>query len=335
MNDEPSNQNTLPTATPVPRRRVPLGWVLPLVGLGVLVYFAFWAFQQKQANVTLEIENASGIKAFQTPVLCRGVEVGSVTGIELHPGGRGATVQMRLEPSGLRLATQDADWWIVRPKFGLTNVSDVESLLAGPSIEFRPGVQDPARDFTALAGPPADAGMTGGLRLILRADDRGSVDPGTPLRYRGVDVGRVVSLRLPQDGQAVLIIVEVDRPFAHLIRSNTEFWHSQRAVAKITRVNLGLEGYTVDFPRLNTALDIGIDLASPDKPGQPAAPDTVFELAGMPPEDYQAWTPDLKLKSEADAQGDANESASGDDPETPKKKQGPLEGLFDLIIPFN
>ncbi|MEM7626295.1 MAG: MlaD family protein [Planctomycetota bacterium] len=337
MNDPaPPDAPSLPAATPVRRRRVSLGWVLPIVGLGLLVYFAYWAYQQKQANVTLEVQDASGIKAFQTPVLCRGVEVGSVTGVELHPGGRGATVRMRLEPSGLRLATADSDWWIVRPRLGLTNVSDVESLLAGPSIEFRPGVESPAREFEGLAGPPADAGMTGGLRLILRANDRGAVDPGTPLRYRGVEVGRVVSLRLPQDGTAVLIIVEVDRPYAHLIRENTAFWHSQRARADISRVSLGLEGYAIEFPRLNTALDISIDLASPDEPGSTAAADTVFDLADMPPEDADDWQPDLKPRPRPEAQAtDDDTDAPDGDASTPEEQRGPLEGLFDLIIPFN
>ena len=121
--------------------------------------------------------DASGIKAFQTPVLCRGVEVGGVTAVRLHPGGRGASVQIRLEPSGLRLATKDSDWWVTRPELSLTAVRDVDALLSGPSIEFRPGAGPAAMHFTAMTGPPADAGMSTGCGWCCAAPAAARFNP--------------------------------------------------------------------------------------------------------------------------------------------------------------
>ena len=327
----------LPTAVPV-RRRTSFAWLLPLVGLGLLGYFSFWAYEQQQFNVQLDVTDASGIKAFQTPVLCRGVEVGGVTAVTLHPGGRGASVQIRLQPSGLNLATADSDWWITRPELGLTAVRDVESLLAGPSIQFRPGVEKKADHFTAQIGPPADAGMSDGLRILLRSPDRGAVRPSTPVRYRGIAIGRVVSMRLPQDGRSVLMIVEVDRPYAHLVRNNSRFWHRHDATAQVTRLGLGLSGYQATFPRLNAALDISIDLAVPDPAGPPVSDDSVFVLEGNPPENPTTWAPKLGTPSSQQIAAQAGEPDPADDayePAAPEKKRGPIEGLFDLITPFN
>lgn len=326
----------LPTAVPV-RRRTSFAWLLPLVGLGLLGYFSFWAYEQQQFNVQLDVIDASGIKAFQTPVLCRGVEVGGVTAVTLHPGGRGASVQIRLERSGLDLATADSDWWITRPELGLTAVRDVESLLAGPSIQFRPGVEKKATHFTAQVGPPADAGMTDGLRILLRSPDRGAIRPSTPVRYRGIPIGRVVSMRLPQDGQSVLMIVEVDRPYAHLVRNNSRFWHRHQAAAQVTRLGLGLSGYQVAFPRLNSALDISIDLAVPDPAGPPVTDDSVFVLEGYAPENHSDWTPKLGTPAAREvtaAQGEPDPDDAAYETAPPEKKRGPIEGLFDLITPF-
>ena len=342
MTEPPDHASSLPTAIPVRRRRLPLGWVLPLVGLGVLAYFAYWAYEQKQANVELDVTDASGIKAFQTPVLCRGVEVGTVTEVTLRPTGRGATVKIRLDPAGMPLATRDSDWWILRPEFSLTDISGVESLLAGPSIEYRPGTESVDRRlrFTALGGPPPDAHLSDGLRLYLTAPHRGSVEPGTPLRYRGIPIGRVVSLRLPTDGQKVIFIAEVDRPFAHLVREESVFWHRQRAHANLNSVALGLDGYRIDFPRLNTALEVSIDLASPDKPGPAAAADTVFAVLDEPPKDHDTWTPDLApedraVSLDADPTAADDPTALPDDTAKPEQKTGPLEDLISFINPFD
>jgi paraquat-inducible protein B len=277
----------------VRRRRFSFGWLLPLVGLAVLAYFGFWAWEQNQSNLTLNVKDASGIKAFQTPVLCRGVEVGSVTGITLKPRGGGAVVSIRLDEAALPLATADASWWITRPQFSLTSVQGIESLLAGPSIEFRPGDEPPARRFEALDSPPTDGGATDGLRVYLRAADRGPVEAGTPLHYRGMPVGRVVAMGLPARAQEVIFVCEIDRPYAHLIRENTLFWHRERANAYITRVSLGLEGYKIEFPRLNSALSISIDLATPDDAGPPAVSSQTYDLRETPPENHRDWTPDL------------------------------------------
>ena len=326
-----SSPGVLPEAVPVRRRRLALGWLLPLLGLGLVGYFGYWAYEQQQFNVELDVADASGIKAFQTPVLCRGVEVGGVTAVRLHPGGRGASVQIRLEPSGLRLATKDSDWWVTRPELSLTAVRDVDALLSGPSIEFRPGAGPAAMHFTAMTGPPADAGMSNGLRLVLRSPGRGSIQPGTPLRYRGVQIGRVVSLRLPQSGQAVMVVLEVDRPYAHLVRTNSVFWHRHDAVANISRLSLGLDGYRVTFPRLNSALDISIDMAVPDQAAEAAPEDMLFELAGEEPKKHWEWHPPL---GSGEGPTDPDEAAFEVEPEKPKKR-GPIEGLFDLITPFN
>ncbi|MEM1107502.1 MAG: MlaD family protein [Planctomycetota bacterium] len=347
MNDSPSPTpppaSALPAAVPVRRRRLPFAWLLPILGLAVVGYFAWYTYTQNQPNVELRLANASGIKAFQTPVLCRGVEVGSVTDVKLDDAGGGATVLIRLNESGLPLATPDADWWVIRPEFSITDVSGIESLLAGPSIEYRPGIEEPRRDksYTALAGPPPDAGMRGGLRLFLTAEARSAIEPGTPVRYRGVPIGRVVSMRLPTHGQSVVFIAEIDLPFAHLIRDNSIFWHRQRAVANISRVALGLEGYQIDFPRLNSALKLNIDVATPDRPGKPVERDAVFEMQNLPPDDHESWSPDLTpvVSRAGPASPEFNtpeQTQTTDDTENVgEKKPDPIGDIFDFINPFN
>ncbi|MEM8738144.1 MAG: MlaD family protein [Planctomycetota bacterium] len=322
-----------PHAVPVKRRRLPLGWLLPIVGLAVVAYFGYWAYEQNQPNATLTVQDAAGIKAFQTPVLCRGVEVGKVTAVLLQPEAREAEIRMRLNDSALRLATADSDWWIVRPSLGLTDVSEIESLLAGPSIEFRPGAEPPATRFHALAGPPADAWMRGGLEMMIQAKDRGAIEPGTLLRYRGIPIGRVVNLRLPTDGRVVVFTAEVDKPYAHLIRENTVFWHSRTFDATVRRVTLGLDGYVFEVPRLNSAVDISIHVANPNDAGDLAAAGRVYTLDKSAPKGVEDWSPDLGSAPSG------NLNLANTDPADPaggaREQTNPIGDFFDLINPFD
>ncbi|MEM9419487.1 MAG: MlaD family protein [Planctomycetota bacterium] len=337
-NPTPPPASSLPAAVPVRRRRLPFAWVLPLLGLAVVGYFAYWAYTQNEPNVTLRLDDASGIKAFQTPVRCRGVEVGTVTDVALSPNGNGATVSIRLNASGLPLATPDSDWWVLRPEFSITDVSGVESLLAGPSIEYRPGDKPELRNksFTALSGPPPDAGMRGGLRLFITSDHRDAVEPGTLVRFRGIPIGRVISMRLPTHGQSVVLIAEIDLPFAHLIRENSVFWHRKRAVANLSSVSLGLGGYQIDFPRLNSALDISIDVATPDKPGELVEADTIFKMQHTPPDDFDTWSPNLIPVEEPAPTPEDNKAAETPNPDDPApKKPDPLGDIFNFINPFD
>lgn len=335
----PTEPSSLPAAVPVRRRRLPFVWLLPIIGLGVVAYFAYWAYTQNQPNVELQLADASGIKAFQTPVLCRGVEVGTVTDVTLDPTGNDATVSIRLDESGLPLATADAEWWVNRPEFSLTDVSGIESLLAGPSIEYRPGNEAPTRKkiFNALSGPPPEAGMSGGLRLFLTADARDAIEPGTPVRFRGIPIGRVISMRLPTHGQSVIFIAEIDLPYTHLIRENSIFWHKKRVIAHINSVALGLDGFQIDLPRLNTAIDISIDVATPDKPGPPINADAVFEMQAESPDKLASWKPDLTIRESSQTSADERVDETADDPDEPQeeKKADPIGDLFHFINPFD
>lgn len=310
---QPSDSSSVPQAKVLPKRRLPWAWLLPIVGLGVIAYFAYWANTRTRENVEVRVADAMGIKAFQTPVLCQGVQVGRVTAIKLDPLAEGAIVQVRLAPSALSLAADGAEWWVVRPELGLTDVSGLEALLSGPSLVFRPGKGEHVDFFEALPAPPVDEGRRGGLPIQLTAADRMGINPGSPIRYRGVPVGRVINLRLQSDGKAVVFQVEIDRPYAHLVRDNSVFWNSGGIRGKL---DLGLGGGEIDLPPLHNILDAGIALATPSQPGLILDHASVFPLLDSPPEDHHDWTPDLRTdafglpSAEAEAANDADAKAN-------------------------
>lgn len=180
--------------------------------------------------------------------------------------------------------------------------------------------------------------MTGGLRIYLHADHRGPVDEGTPINFRGLPIGRVVALGLPTAGQRVVFVCEIQRGYAHLIRENTVFWHRERARADINPQALGLGGFRVEFPRLNSALRISLDAATPNDPGPMSQPGRNFDIQDTPPRDLDDWSPDLTplvdpfpepTPQQLEIQ-ESEDSASAAD-----EKKGPIESIIDFLIFFD
>ncbi|MEJ1589408.1 MlaD family protein, partial [Escherichia coli] len=53
-----------------------------------------------------------------------------------------------------------------------------------------------------------------------------SVQIGTPIYYRGLEVGAVTGLELGNMSDRVLIHIRISQKYQYLVRNNTEFWLS-------------------------------------------------------------------------------------------------------------
>jgi paraquat-inducible protein B len=114
-----------------------------------------------------------------------------------------------------------------------------------------------------------------GSQFVLRAASLGSLNIGVPVYFRRIEVGRVVSYKLDEDGQAVTIEVFVHDPHHELVRKNTRFWN-----ASGLDVDIGADGIRVDTESLVTLMIGGVAFDTPveEEPGEPAAENDVFEL---------------------------------------------------------
>ena len=105
-------------------------------------------------------DDAAGLRIGQTPVNYRGVQVGEVIGIALSPDRRQAEVKVRLQRDAAPIATEGAQFWIVRPQLGLGNVTGLNTVLSGPEINVRPGNGEKAvSQFNGLDNAPVALGV--------------------------------------------------------------------------------------------------------------------------------------------------------------------------------
>ncbi len=251
-------------------------WLVPalaaLVGLSLVV--GNWL--QAGPQITISFQSAEGLDAGKTPVKYKNVVIGRVKKIHLSADRNHVLVDVALEKSAEGFATRDTRFWVVRPRIGLGGVSGIDTLLSGAFIGADVGDSKETReDFDGLEVPPAVNHGAPGRSFILHSDDLGSLDIGSPVYYRRIQVGRVASYELDKDAKGVSLHIFVDGPSDRFVSRSSRFWN-----ASGVDVSIGANGLKLNTQSLASVLAGGIAFQDPPGPHDdtPAATDAGYKL---------------------------------------------------------
>jgi len=267
----------VPEATHVPKKRsrVPVVWIIPIVaalaGVGIVV--------QKQMNegptIRITFPSAEGIEGEKTLIKYKDIEIGKVMHVNLTDNYTKILVTAKFEKHAEGMLDNDARFWLVKPQISLSGVSGIGTLLSGNYIGFEPGKSKVKRlDFVALEAPPPIMRDRPGREFALRADTLGSLGLGSPVYYRSLDVGDVISFSLAKDGRSMDIRIFVNAPHDKFVSADTRFWESSGIDAK-----LGADGLSLRTASVTALIAGGITFEAPSSgTAAEAAPNTVFTL---------------------------------------------------------
>lgn len=256
-------ENSLPSPVVVRRRsHASLIWLVPalaaLVGLALVVN----NWLQAGPEITISFQSAEGLDAGKTPVKYKNVVIGHVRKISLSKDRSRVLVKVALEKSAEKFATEGTRYWVVRPRIGLAGVSGIDTLLSGAFIGADVGESDTVADnFIGLEIPPAVSHGAPGRGFMLHADDLGSLDIGSPVYFRRIQVGRVVSYQLDKDGKGVSLHIFIDGPNDAFVTRSTRFWN-----ASGVDVSIGANGLKLNTQSLATVLAGGVAFQDPQGP---------------------------------------------------------------------
>ena len=260
------------------RHRVSAVWIVPilaaLVGIGIVV--------QQEMNegpaIRIYFRSAEGVEAGKTSVKYKDVEIGKVETVALSEDYSRIVVTAKIEKSAEKLMVGGARFWVVKPRVSLSGVSGISTLLSGNYIRFEPGTSGrPERVFTGLDTPPPVTSEVPGRVFLLRADTLGSLGAGSPVYYRRLNVGQVISYALADDGKSVIIHIFLNAPFDRFVTPNTRFWETSGV-----DVTAGADGFTLRSESLLALLVGGIAFETPPAEGgdnTAVADNAVFPLS--------------------------------------------------------
>ncbi|MGN6654457.1 MAG: intermembrane transport protein PqiB [Rhodanobacter sp.] len=276
-------QLSVPDALPRPvvekrRFKESLIWLVPalaaLVGLSLVIH----NWLQTGPQIVISLQSAEGLDAGKTPVKYKNVVIGRVKKIRLSPDRTHVLVSVALEKSAEGFATKGTRYWVVRPRIGLGGVSGIDTLFSGAFIGADVGESSEWQEnFKGLEAPPAVRHGELGRSFVLHSEDLGSLDVGSPVYYRRIQVGRVASYTLDQDGKGVSLHIFIDGPNDRFVSRSSRFWN-----ASGVDLSLGANGLKLDTQSLAAVLAGGVAFQDPPGPhdATPAPEDTTFKLFG-------------------------------------------------------
>lgn len=221
-----------------------------------------------------------------------GIDIGEVTDLDFTEDMKGIEATLNIEKRYGSLFTDDTQIWLAKPKINFKGVKNLETVLFGAFIAIQPGSGKARTKFTAREQPPEKLlPNLPGLNLILEAKELNSIQVGSPIYYRRVQVGEVTGYDLAFDFQVVLIYINIKERYAPIVRQNTRFWN-----ASGVRVEGGLfSGISVATQSLDSVMAGGIAFATPEKEamGSPVNSGYQFHLHPKPEKDWLDWSPDI------------------------------------------
>ncbi|MFE0758328.1 intermembrane transport protein PqiB [Inquilinus sp. NPDC058860] len=257
------------------RRRFSPIWLVPIVAALVGVYLAWITFSEKGPTITISFQTADGLEAGKTQIKHKEVVFGTVRTITLSEdlSHVEVTAEMTREAAPhLRAGTR---FWVVRPRFSASGVSGLSTIVSGAHIELDPGQGTSERRFTGLEDPPVVRAGVPGTSYLLKTERIGSVGAGSPVYFRGVQVGQVTGYDTNDLEAGVTIHAFVRAPYDRYVHDGTRFWNA----AGIS-LTTGPQGFKLQLESLTAVLAGGIAFDTPAtaRTGEPAKGGTVFTL---------------------------------------------------------
>jgi paraquat-inducible protein B len=245
------------------KSRLPLIWAIPVVTVIIGAWLAWSTISQRGPLITVTFETAEGLQADQSHVRHKDVDMGVVQKISLTPDLKRVQVTIRMNREAEPLLTENAEFWVVRPRFFAGAISGLQTLFSGSYIDLLPAAEggEPKREFVGLENPPVLQSDVPGRTFLLQAKRIGSLNLGSPILFRDLEVGEVLGWDVGEMARDITVHVFVREPFDKYVHDNSRFWNASGA-----KVQLGANGLQLQVQSLRAVVLGAVAFETPDDP---------------------------------------------------------------------
>jgi len=278
MTDRGGGPVELPTAGVHRRRRIPLIWIVPILTGLIAIWLAWDTFSKKGPTITIAFDTAAGLTAGQSQLKYKNVVMGTVKSIIVSPDLTKVLVSIETVREAEPLLTDKTIFWVVKPELFAGNITGLETLLSGSYIGMRPSSEPaaPKRDFIGERDPPVLQAWTKGTTFMLDSKRLGSINLGSPIFFRDIEVGTVLGWDIGDLASRVTIHAFVRAPYDQYVHADTSFWN-----ASGVSIKMGGDGVQFRMESLRAVLLGGIAFETPLDTKQPVVL-ALSQLRGSP-----------------------------------------------------
>jgi paraquat-inducible protein B len=262
---DPSMPTPLPTARARRRRRIPLIWIVPALTAVIALWLAWDTYSKRGPTITISFDSGAGLQAGQSQLKFKDVVMGTVKTIVVAPDFSKVLVTVETTSEAEALLNDKTIFWVVKPQLFAGNISGLDTLLSGSYIGMLPSRETgkPRRDFVGSPDPPILQTAVPGTTFMLESRKIGAISLGSPIFYRGLDVGTVLGWDLGDMARHVTIHAFVRAPFDKYVHDDSLFWNASGVSLK-----LGGNGVEIQMESVKALLLGGI--AFETRPGTTA-----------------------------------------------------------------
>lgn len=258
--DRPGPHAEEPSAR-VRSQRISWVWLVPIGAAAIVLWLAWRGLSDRGPAITISFRNADGLQAGQTKIQHRNVDLGTVESLELTPDMSRVIVHARMTRQAATHLTENTRFAIIAPHVGVGGITGLSTIVSGQYIEMYPGKPgEEKREFVGLDEPPALPPETKGRSFTLLANDLGSLTRGSPISFRGVDIGEVEDYALRPGNKGVTVTAFIRSPHEDLVHPETRFWN-----AGGVDLTLGTQGLRIRANSWEQLLSGGIAFETPDE----------------------------------------------------------------------
>jgi paraquat-inducible protein B len=255
-------------------RRISVIWIIPLVAAAIGIWLAFDTWSKEGPTIRITFDSAEGLQAGQSQLKFKDIVFGTVKSLDLSPDHNHVVVTVATTRQAEPLLVHKTVFWVVKPRLFAGAISGLQTLFSGSYIGMLPAATsgNPQRDFTGLEDPPILEAHIPGRVFYLKASRLDSISLGSPIFYRGLQVGEVLGWDIGDMARYVTIHAFVRAPYDTYVHDNTRFWNASGLSVKLAGNGLKLE-----VESLRALLLGGIAFSTPS---------TEAHLAGISNEDH-------------------------------------------------
>lgn len=208
-------------------------WGVTAAALVVSIGLAVWNQKPAGPTITICFEQGYGLRTGNL-VQYRGIEVGTVTAVELAANEDGVAVQVELLAAAKKLARSGSEFWVVRPRVSLTKVTGLDTVVGARYIEVQPGPpgSEAKFEFNGLETPLL-LSDSAAVEIEIRFENGDGLSIGDEIRHRGIVVGEVTSVDLNGELTGVVVSVRLLSSASRLARVGSQFWVERPTVSAV------------------------------------------------------------------------------------------------------
>ena len=233
-------------------------WLLPVIALAITLWLGWQAYQSRGVLITIEFNSGNGIQANKTTVMYKGIAIGKVTDLNIDTKTKTVIATVEVDNDAMPYIGKKSLFWLVSPKVSLAGITGLETIVSGVYISVDPIQGEPGKKFIALQEAPSLLDNVSGLHLTLKAEQLGSIDKGSPIYYKQLQVGEVNKYQLADDKRSINVNILIYESYKQLVNHNTRFWNASGVT-----LTGGLSGFKVHADSLVSLISGGIAFDTP------------------------------------------------------------------------